>query len=49
MIWVAISEKDIQMANMHEKMLNTREMQIKIMRYHFLLSRMAITTESDNS
>lgn len=37
------------MANMHEKMLNPREMQIKIMRYHFVLSRMAITTNSDNS
>lgn len=36
------------MANMHEKMLNPREMQIKIMRYHFVLSRMAITTNSDN-
>lgn len=37
------------MANMHEKMLNAREMQIKIMKYHFVLSRMAITTKSDNS
>ena len=30
-------------------MLSIREMQIKIIRYHFILSRMAIITKSDNS